>query len=101
VSIIGWIVLGAIVGLLANRLVPGRFPGGIPGTVLGGMDGAVIGGGIFSLIADRGVAGLDLVSLIIAFIGAALLLTAIRKAGHAEPRPSDPIANGHAKPHLR
>lgn len=89
-SILGWIVLGAIVGILANWLRPGRFPGGFPGTVLGGTVGAFIGGGMFAVIADRGVSGLDLVSLTTALIGAALLLTLIRKANDAgtaaEPR---------------
>ena len=98
-SIVGWILIGAAAGLLANRLVPGRFPGGVLGTLFGGMAGAFIGGGVFSLIADRGVSGLDLISVLIAFIGAVLLLTAIRKAEYAEPRPNERI-NSRPKPHL-
>ncbi len=43
---------------------------------------------MFSLAADRGVAGFDALSLLIAFFGAALLLTLVRKAGHAGPSPS-------------
>jgi uncharacterized membrane protein YeaQ/YmgE (transglycosylase-associated protein family) len=85
-GIVSWIVLGTIVGILANWLMPGRFPGGLLGTIVGGMAGAFLGGAIFSLVASRGVAGFDLVSLLIAFFGAALLLTIIRKAGYAEPR---------------
>ncbi len=85
-GIVSWIMLGTIVGLLANLLVPGRFPGGVVGTVAGGMAGAFLGGAVFSLIADRGVAGLDAVSVLVAFIGAALLLTIVRKAGYAQPR---------------
>ena len=81
-----WIVLGAIMGFLVNWLVPGKFPGGVLGTVAGGMAGAFLGGAAFSLIANRGVAGFDVVSLLIAFIGAALLLTIVRKAGYAHPR---------------
>ena len=50
------------------------------------MAGAFLGGAIFSLIADRGVSGVDAVSLLIAFAGAALLLMLARKAGHAEPK---------------
>jgi uncharacterized membrane protein YeaQ/YmgE (transglycosylase-associated protein family) len=85
-GIISWIVLGAIIGFLANRLVPGEFPGGVLGTIAGGAAGAFLGGAVFALIASRGVAGFDVVSLLIAFIGAALLLTIVRKAGYAEPR---------------
>jgi uncharacterized membrane protein YeaQ/YmgE (transglycosylase-associated protein family) len=63
-GIVSWIVLGTIMGFLANLFVPGRFPGGVLGTVAGGMAGAFLGGALFSLIADRGVAGFDVVSLL-------------------------------------
>jgi uncharacterized membrane protein YeaQ/YmgE (transglycosylase-associated protein family) len=85
-GIVSWVVLGAIIGLLSNWLVSGKFPGGVLGTILAGMAGAFLGGAIFSLVASRGVAGFDIVSLLIAFFGAAVLLTIIRKAGYAEPR---------------
>lgn len=85
-GIISWLVLGTIMGFLANWLVPGKFPGGVLGTMVGGVAGAFLGGAIFSLIADRGIAGFDIVSLLIAFVGAALLLTVLRKTGHAQPR---------------
>ncbi len=85
-GILTWIILGTIIGVLANWLVPGRFPGGILGTIVGGMAGAFLGGAIFSMVFDRGVAGFDIVSLVIAFAGAALLLTLLRVAGVARPR---------------
>ena len=85
-GIVSWIVLGTVMGFLANWLVPGKFPGGVLGTVAGGMAGAFLGGAVFSLVASRGVAGFDVASLLIAFIGAALLLTIVRKAGYAPPR---------------
>jgi uncharacterized membrane protein YeaQ/YmgE (transglycosylase-associated protein family) len=85
-GIISWIVLGTIMGFLANWLVPGKFPGGVLGTIAGGMAGAFLGGALFSLIASRGVSGFDVVSLLIAFIGATFLITIVRKAGYAQPR---------------
>jgi uncharacterized membrane protein YeaQ/YmgE (transglycosylase-associated protein family) len=85
-GIVSWIVLGAIVGILANWLVAGRFPGGLWGTIAGGMAGAFLGGAIFSLVADRGVAGLDGVSLLIALGGAGALLLLVRRADQAQPR---------------
>jgi uncharacterized membrane protein YeaQ/YmgE (transglycosylase-associated protein family) len=85
-GIVSWIVLGTIVGILADWLMPGRFPGGLLGTIAGGMAGAFLGGAIFSLVADRGVAGLDTVSLLVAVVGAAVLLMVVRKADHAQPR---------------
>ncbi len=85
-GIVSWIVLGTIVGILADWLMPARFPGGLLGTIAGGMAGAFLGGAIFSLVADRGVAGLDTVSLLVAVVGAAVLLMVVRKADHAQPR---------------
>ena len=84
-GIISWIVLGTIVGFLVNWLIPGRFPGGLIGTIVGGTAGAFLGGAVFSLLAERGVTGLDAISLLVAFVGAAVLLTLVRKAGYAQP----------------
>ena len=85
-AILSWILVGTVVGLLANRLVAGRFPGGIFGPIVGGTLGALLGGLGFSLVLGRGVMGFDVISLLIAFAGAALLLTVLKKAGDAEPR---------------
>ena len=43
-SILGYIVVGLIVGLLARLLVPGRDPIGLLGTLVIGVVGAVLGG---------------------------------------------------------
>jgi uncharacterized membrane protein YeaQ/YmgE (transglycosylase-associated protein family) len=43
-EILGWILFGLIVGLVAKFLMPGRDPGGIIITMLLGIAGAVLGG---------------------------------------------------------
>jgi uncharacterized membrane protein YeaQ/YmgE (transglycosylase-associated protein family) len=43
-SIVGYIVVGMVVGLLARLLVPGRDPIGLLGTLVIGVAGAVLGG---------------------------------------------------------
>ena len=43
-SIIGFVIVGAIVGVLARFVVPGEDPMGILGTIVLGIVGAVIGG---------------------------------------------------------
>ena len=43
-SIIGFVIVGAVVGVLARFLVPGDDPMGIIGTIVLGIVGAVIGG---------------------------------------------------------
>lgn len=85
-GILSWIIVGTITGLAATWLAPGRPPGGVVGTVSLGIAGGFLGGAIFSLIADRGVARLDVVSLLVAFVGAAALLGLVSKADYAEPR---------------
>ena len=41
---IGWIVFGLIVGVVAKLLMPGRDPGGFIVTILLGIAGALVGG---------------------------------------------------------
>jgi uncharacterized membrane protein YeaQ/YmgE (transglycosylase-associated protein family) len=43
-GIIGWIVFGLIVGIVAKLLMPGKDPGGFIITALLGIAGAVLGG---------------------------------------------------------
>jgi uncharacterized membrane protein YeaQ/YmgE (transglycosylase-associated protein family) len=43
-GILGWILFGLIVGVIAKLLMPGRDPGGFILTVLLGIVGAVLGG---------------------------------------------------------
>ena len=43
-SIIGWIIFGLIVGIIAKFLMPGRDPGGYVVTTLLGIAGALVGG---------------------------------------------------------
>ena len=43
-GVIGWIVFGLIVGVIAKLLMPGRDPGGFVVTMLLGIAGALLGG---------------------------------------------------------
>ena len=43
-SIIGWLLIGLVAGVLAKMLLPGRDPGGIIVTILVGMAGAFLAG---------------------------------------------------------
>jgi len=43
-GIIGWIIFGLIVGVVAKLLMPGRDPGGWIVTILLGIAGALVGG---------------------------------------------------------
>ena len=43
-GVLGWIVFGLIVGIVAKLLMPGRDPGGFIVTMLLGIAGALLGG---------------------------------------------------------
>jgi uncharacterized membrane protein YeaQ/YmgE (transglycosylase-associated protein family) len=43
-GIVGWIVFGLIVGVIAKLVMPGKDPGGFIVTILLGIVGAVVGG---------------------------------------------------------
>ena len=45
-GIIGWILVGLIVGAISKLLMPGRDPGGLIITIGLGIAGAVVGGAI-------------------------------------------------------
>jgi uncharacterized membrane protein YeaQ/YmgE (transglycosylase-associated protein family) len=77
-GILSWIVLGLIAGGLAKLIMPGRDPGGIIVTMLIGIAGAIVGGFIFSLFGGGGVSGINLGSIIVAIIGALVLLALYR-----------------------
>ncbi|MGC1459393.1 MAG: GlsB/YeaQ/YmgE family stress response membrane protein [Steroidobacteraceae bacterium] len=81
-SIIAWVVLGLIAGFIGSKLVNKRGEGLFLDIILG-IVGAVVGGWVFSLFGGVGVSGLNLHSLLVAVIGAVLVLVvyhAIRKA---------------------
>ena len=77
-GIISWIVVGLIAGILAKLLVPRDDPGGIIVTILIGMLGAVVGGLVVSLLGGIGVTGFNIWSIVVATLGAIILLVLFR-----------------------
>ena len=76
VGILGWIVFGLIVGVIAKLLMPGRDPGGIIVTMLIGIVGAIFGGYIGRALGMYGPnqgAG-----IFMSIVGAVLLLAIYR-----------------------
>ena len=72
-SIIGWIVLGLISGFIASRIVNRRGEGCVLNIALG-IVGAFVGGGIFTALGRTGVTGFNLYSMLVAIIGAIVVL---------------------------
>ena len=80
-GILSWIILGLIAGAIAKAIMPGRDPGGFIVTAIIGIVGAVIGGFLGNMLFGvAGVSGIDFRSLIIAVIGALVLLFIYRAA---------------------
>ena len=72
-SILAWIVLGLIAGFVGSKIVNKSGEGFILDISLG-IVGAVVGGYIFRFFGASGVTGLNIYSLIVAVIGAVVLL---------------------------
>jgi len=72
-SILGWIFLGLISGFIASRVVNKRGEGCILNITLG-IVGALVGGFIFTGIGGHGVTGFNLYSMIVAVVGAIVVL---------------------------
>lgn len=77
-SIIAWIVLGLIAGIIAKFLYPGPDPGGFFLTIVIGIVGALIGGFLSTAMGFGDVSGVNLPSLLIAVLGSLILLILFR-----------------------
>ena len=68
-----WILLGLVAGFLASHLVNHRGEGVVLDVLLG-VVGAMIGGWVFQRFGHAGVTGMNIHSILVATIGAALFL---------------------------
>lgn len=76
-GIFSWILFGLIVGALARVFTPTKNTGGVGGivaTIVVGIVGAVVGGFIGTQLGLGTVTGFDLISIVLATVGAVLLL---------------------------
>ncbi len=72
-SIFAWIVLGLIAGFIGSKIVNKRGEGLFLDIILG-IVGAVAGGWLFNMFGATGVSGLNLYSLLVAVVGAVIVL---------------------------
>lgn len=76
-GIIAWIVLGAIAGWITNMIMGGGE--GVILTVILGIVGAVVGGFLIGTVLNLAdVTGLNITSLIVAVIGAVVVVAVFR-----------------------
>ena len=74
-----WIIIGLIAGALAGFFVPGRERNGCIGTTVIGIIGGLIGGWLWTAVLGQDAASGWLGAIIIAAIGAALVLLVLRQ----------------------
>jgi uncharacterized membrane protein YeaQ/YmgE (transglycosylase-associated protein family) len=74
-TLLGYILIGLVVGLLARLLVPGRTSIGVIGTIVIGVIGAVIGGWLAGEVF-RETEGIDWIASIVVAVVLVLLLQA-------------------------
>jgi uncharacterized membrane protein YeaQ/YmgE (transglycosylase-associated protein family) len=81
-SFLAWIVLGLIAGFIGSKIV-NKSGEGLILDILLGIVGAVVGGWLFNRFGQAGVTGLNLYSILVAVVGAVVVLViyhAIRRA---------------------
>ena len=76
-TILAWLIVGGIAGLLASVVVQGGGLG-VLGDIIVGIIGAFIGGFVMNALGFAGATGFNLWTLFVAFIGAVILLFIVR-----------------------
>ena len=77
-TVLAWIVLGGIAGWLASIIMRTDSEMGIPANIIVGIVGALLGGWLMTLFGGPGVSGFNFTSLIVAVLGAVILLWIVR-----------------------
>jgi uncharacterized membrane protein YeaQ/YmgE (transglycosylase-associated protein family) len=78
---IGFIVFGLVVGIVARLLVPGRQALGIGMTILLGVIGSVIGGVVANALGTGDVFELNFIGAIVAIAAAVVLIVVGERTG--------------------
>lgn len=76
-SIIGWIVLGGIAGWLASIIMKRNDRMGCITNIVAGILGGIVGGWVFTLFGGQGITGFNLPSLLVALVGAVIVLAIV------------------------
>ncbi len=79
-NIVAWLIVGAIAGWLASIVMKTNSQQGLLTDIIVGIVGGLIGGFVLSLLpgVETQVTGLNLTSILVAFIGAVILLGLLR-----------------------
>lgn len=77
-TVLLWIVFGAIVGWIASLIMRTNATQGVLMDIIVGILGAVIGGFVMNFFGQPGVTGFNVWSTVVSVIGAILLIGIVR-----------------------
>jgi len=93
-QILGLIIIGIVIGILARLLLPGRQRIGVGLTVLLGIGGALVGGIVASAIGEGDIWELNFIGTVVGVIAAAAFIGAADAAGVGSGRRRDQLGPG-------
>ena len=85
-QILGLILIGIVIGVIARLVMPGRQRIGALMTVLLGIGGAVIGGTVASAIGEGDIFELNFIGTVVGILAAVLLIAAAEGLGVGDDR---------------
>jgi len=77
-SILLWIIFGALIGWVASLIMGNDAEQGALMNIIVGIVGAVLGGWIMSIFGETGVTGFNLYSFVVALLGSIILIGLVR-----------------------
>jgi uncharacterized membrane protein YeaQ/YmgE (transglycosylase-associated protein family) len=80
-QILGLIIIGIVIGILARLVLPGRQPIGMWMTILLGIAGALVGGIVASAIGEGDIWELNFIGTVVGVVAAAVFIGAADAAG--------------------
>lgn len=81
-NIIGWIIIGGLAGWIASKIMKTDESMGVMANIVVGIIGAFIGGFVLNLLGGPGVEQFDIYSLLVATLGAVILLAIVKAIKH-------------------
>ncbi len=76
-SILAWIVFGGLAGWIASIIMRTNQEQGAAGNVIVGIIGAILGGYLMQALGGSGATGFNFYSLLVAILGAVVLLAIV------------------------
>ena len=86
-QILGLILIGIVIGVIARLVIPGRQHIGVVMTILLGIGGALVGGVVASAIGEGDIFELNFIGTLVGVIAAVLLIALAESFGTGDDRP--------------